>query len=92
MIAFQCTLSLVFYSFYYAPASSLLSQLFPTSCPTTGSSLAYVIAMTLFGGLTPVMTNLLVKLTGSIMSPAYYLIVISPLALVALIASRKRVN
>ncbi|MBB5510022.1 MFS transporter [Paraburkholderia atlantica] len=92
LIAFQCTLSLVFYSFYYAPVSSLLSQLFPTSCRTTGSSLAYVIAMTLFGGLTPVVTNLLVKLTGSIMSPAYYLIVISTLALVALIASRKRVN
>ncbi|WP_258875529.1 MFS transporter [Paraburkholderia sp. BL27I4N3] len=92
LITFQCTLSLVFYSFYYAPVGSLLSQLFPTSCRTTGSSLAYVIAMTLFGGLTPVVTNLLVKLTGSIMSPAYYLIVISTLALVALIASRKRVN
>ncbi|MFT4067387.1 MFS transporter [Paraburkholderia sp.] len=91
LVAFQCILSLVFYSFYYSPLGSLLSQLFPASCRTTGVSLAYVIAMTLFGGLTPVVTGLLVKSTGSIMSPAWYLIVISSLALVGLRASRRRV-
>ncbi|SAK77792.1 MFS transporter [Caballeronia ptereochthonis] len=91
LIAFQCILSLVFYSFYYSPVGSLLSQLFPASCRTTGVSLAYVIAMTLFGGLTPVVTSLLVKSTGSIMSPAWYVIVVSALALYGLRASRKRV-
>jgi MFS transporter, MHS family, proline/betaine transporter len=91
LVAFQCILSLVFYSFYYSPLGSLLSQLFPASCRTTGVSLAYVIAMTLFGGLTPVVIGFLVKSTGSIMSPAWYLIVISTLALIGLQASRKRV-
>jgi MFS transporter, MHS family, proline/betaine transporter len=90
LVAFQCILSLVFYSFYYSPLGSLLSQLFPASCRTTGVSLAYVIAMTLFGGLTPLVVSLLVKTTGSIMSPAWYLIVISALALCGLAASRKR--
>jgi MFS transporter, MHS family, proline/betaine transporter len=91
LIAFQCILSLVFYSFYYSPVGSLLSQLFPATCRTTGVSLAYVIAMTLFGGLTPVVTGQLVRSTGSIMSPAWYLIVISALALSGLAASRRRV-
>ncbi|WP_244851069.1 MFS transporter [Caballeronia sp. SL2Y3] len=91
LVAFQCILSLVFYSFYYSPLGSLLSQLFPASCRTTGVSLAYVISMTLFGGLTPVVTSMLVKATGSIMSPAWYLIVVSSLALCGLAASRKRV-
>lgn len=90
LVAFQCILSLVFYSFYYSPVGSLLSQLFPASCRTTGVSLAYVIAMTLFGGLTPLVTSLLVKTTGSIMSPAWYLIAVSALALCGLAASRKR--
>ncbi|MDR5784776.1 MFS transporter [Caballeronia sp. LZ065] len=90
LVAFQCILSLVFYSFYYSPVGSLLTQLFPASCRTTGVSLAYVIAMTLFGGLTPLVTSLLVKTTGSIMSPAWYLIAVSALALCGLAASRKR--
>jgi MFS transporter, MHS family, proline/betaine transporter len=91
LVAFQCILSLVFYSFYYSPLGSLLSQLFPARCRTTGVSLAYVIAMTLFGGLTPVVIGFLVKSTGSIMSPAWYLIVVSTLALIGLQASRKRI-
>ncbi|WP_051516587.1 MFS transporter [Herbaspirillum sp. RV1423] len=92
LVIFQTTLSIVFYSFYYSPVGSLLSQLFPTSCRTTGSSLSYVISMTLFGGMTPVVVGLLVKHTGSIMSPAYYLIVISALALIALFASKNNVR
>lgn len=89
---FQCTLSAVFYSFYYAPVGSLLSQLFPTSCRTTGVSIAYVIAQTFFGGITPLVVGFMVKTTGSVMAPAYYVVIIAMFALVALYASRRHVK
>jgi MHS family proline/betaine transporter-like MFS transporter len=92
LILFQCAMSLVFYSFYYAPVGSLLSQLFPTSCRTTGVSIAYVASQTFFGGVTPLVVGFLVAQTGSIMSPAYYVIVIGVVALVGLSASRSRAH
>jgi MFS transporter, MHS family, proline/betaine transporter len=92
LILFQCVMSLVFYSFYYAPVGSLLSQLFPTSCRTTGVSIAYVASQTFFGGITPLVVGFLIAQTGSIMSPAYYVIVIGVVALVGLSASRSRAH
>ena len=90
LILFQCVMSLFFYSFYYAPVGSLLSQLFPTSCRTTGVSIAYVASQTFFGGVTPLVVGFLVAQTGSIMSPAYYVIVIGVIAMFGLSASRTR--
>ena len=92
LTVFQCTLSVVFYSFYYAPVGSLLSQLFPTSCRTTSVSIAYVIAQTFFGGITPLVVGFMVKATGSVMAPAYYVVIIAVFALVALHASRRHVK
>jgi MHS family proline/betaine transporter-like MFS transporter len=90
LILFQCVMSLFFYSFYYAPVGSLLSQLFPTSCRTTGVSIAYVASQTFFGGITPLVVVFLVAQTGSIMSPAYYVIVIGVIAMFGLSASKTR--
>jgi MHS family proline/betaine transporter-like MFS transporter len=90
LILFQCVMSLFFYSFYYAPVGSLLSQLFPTSCRTTGVSIAYVASQTFFGGVTPLVVGFLVAQTGSIMSPAYYVIVIGVIAMFGLSASKTR--
>ncbi|MVW72026.1 MULTISPECIES: MFS transporter [unclassified Bordetella] len=92
LIVFQCTLSTVFYSFYFSPVGSLLAQLFPTSCRTTGVSIAYVIAQTFFGGVTPLVVGFLVAQSGSIMAPAYYIVVIAAAALLGLHASRHRVK
>jgi MHS family proline/betaine transporter-like MFS transporter len=92
LILFQCTMSLVFYSFYYSPVSSVLSQLFPTSCRTTGVSITYVASQTLFGGVTPLVVGYLVTATGSIMAPAYYVTVIGLVAFVGLYLSRHRVD
>ena len=92
LILFQCTMSLVFYSFYYSPVSSVLSQLFPTSCRTTGVSITYVASQTLFGGVTPLVVGYLVSATGSIMAPAYYVTVIGLFAFLGLYLSRHRVD
>lgn len=90
LVFFQCLMSLVFFSLYYAPVGSLLSQLFPTTCRTTGVSIAYVASQTFFGGVTPLVVSWLVVSTGSIMSPSYYLILVGIIALGALMASRSR--
>lgn len=92
LVLLQCAMSFVFYSFYYAPVGSLLSQLFPTACRTTGVSIAYVASQTFFGGITPLVVGFLVARTGSSMSPAYYVIVIGIIALMGLAASRSRVR
>ncbi|PND33930.1 MFS transporter [Achromobacter pulmonis] len=92
LVLFQCLMSLVFYSFYFAPVGSLLAQLFPTSCRTTGVSIAYVASQTFFGGVTPVVVGFLVTRTGTIMSPAYYLIAIGLVAIVALVSVRAKVR
>ncbi|MCY1507869.1 Ectoine/proline transporter ProP [compost metagenome] len=92
LVLFQCLMSLVFYSFYFAPVGSLLEQLFTTSCRTTGVSIAYVASQTFFGGITPVVVGFLVTRTGTIMSPAYYLIAIGLVAIVALASVRAKVR
>jgi len=90
LVFFQCLMSLVFFSFYYAPIGSVLAQLFPTSCRTTGVSIAYVASQTFFGGVTPLVVGALVAATGSIMAPAYYLIAVGAVAFCALLMSRSR--
>jgi MHS family proline/betaine transporter-like MFS transporter len=55
-------------------------------------SIAYVASQTFFGGVTPLVVGFLVAQTGSIMSPAYYVIVIGVVALVGLSASRSRAH
>jgi len=66
--------------------------LFPTSCRTTGVSIAYVVAQTFFGGITPLVVGFMVKATGSVMAPAYYIVIIAVFALMGLYASRKHVT
>ncbi|WP_347558384.1 MFS transporter [Robbsia sp. KACC 23696] len=89
---FQCAMSFVFYSFYYAPVSSVLSQLFPTSCRTTAVSITYVGSQLLFGGITPLVVNALVDASGSVMAPAWYVTGIGVISLLGLYLARKRVD
>jgi MFS transporter, MHS family, proline/betaine transporter len=53
------------------PAS--LPALFPTRIRYTGLSIGFNIAVSLFGGTTPLIVAGLIAVTGSVMMPAYYL-------------------
>lgn len=89
LVLVQAAMSLVFYSFYYAPAGSVLSQLFPVSRRTTGVSISYVASQTLFGGITPLIVNLLISKTENPMMPAAYLCAIALISGFALLAAKR---
>jgi MFS transporter, MHS family, proline/betaine transporter len=66
-----------------APAA--LSEIFPTGVRSTGTSLVYNGAFTLFGGFAPViLTYFTQRSGGSIYSPAWYVMLAAAVALIAI--------
>jgi MFS transporter, MHS family, proline/betaine transporter len=61
--------------FYTGTIAAILAELFPTRVRLTGVSISYGLAATIFGGTAPLFSSLLVKYTGSPISPAFYLII-----------------
>jgi len=55
-------------------------------------SLAYNIAVTVFGGFGPFIITWLIASTGSKAAPSFYLIFAAVVSLVALMAARKRLG
>jgi MHS family proline/betaine transporter-like MFS transporter len=77
---------------YFAALPGLLSEMFPVATRTTGMSLAYNIAVTVFGGFGPFIITWLITSTGSKAAPSFYLIFAAVVSLVALMAARKRLG
>jgi MFS transporter, MHS family, proline/betaine transporter len=77
---------------YFAALPGLLSEMFPVATRTTGMSLAYNIAVTVFGGFGPFIITWLIASTGSKAAPSFYLIFAAVVSLVALTAARKRLG
>ena len=57
---------------YFAPVPALMGRLFPTASRTTGLSVSYSFAVTIFGGFAPFIVTWLIGKTGDNLSPAYY--------------------
>jgi MHS family proline/betaine transporter-like MFS transporter len=64
----------------------LMAELFPTRVRYTASALTYNVAFTIFGGTAPFMATFLISRTGNSLSPAFYLVAVSVLALVCALA------
>jgi MHS family proline/betaine transporter-like MFS transporter len=77
---------------YFAALPGLLSEMFPVATRTTGMSLAYNIAVTVFGGFGPFIITWLISSTGSKAAPSFYMIFAAVVSLVALMAARKRLG
>ena len=75
---------------YFAALPGLLSEVFPVQTRTTGMSLAYNVAVTIFGGFGPFIIAWLIKATGMKTAPSFYLMFAAVLSLVALVVLRKR--
>ena len=75
---------------YFAPMPALMSAIFPVQVRTTGLSLGYNIAVTIFGGFAPFILTWLIAATGSSLSPSYYLFAIAVMALVSLITATRK--
>jgi MHS family proline/betaine transporter-like MFS transporter len=77
---------------YFAALPGLLSEMFPVQTRTTGMSLAYNIAVTIFGGFGPFIIAWLISATGSKAAPSYYLIFAAAVSLTALMAARRKLG
>ena len=88
LVIIQALIALVFYCGYYATVPAALADLFPTRRRTTGVSVSYVLAQTLFGGVTPLVVGWIVTTTGDPTSPGVYLSAVMVSSLACLFAAR----
>ncbi|PWC51498.1 MFS transporter [Azospirillum sp. TSA6c] len=75
---------------YFAPLPALLAELFPAGTRTSGLSLAYNFAVTVFGGFAPFIITWLIATSGSKLAPCLYAGAAAAVSLVALIVLRVR--
>jgi MHS family proline/betaine transporter-like MFS transporter len=73
---------------YSGVLPSLMSEQFPVRA--IGVALSFSIAVSIFGGLAPLVATWLIAQTGDSLSPSYYLIFTAALSLVALIGIQWR--
>ncbi|MCA3183600.1 MFS transporter [Cupriavidus sp.] len=69
---------------FTGPAPAVLAEQFPTEVRSTGLSLAYNFAVTIFGGFAPLIVTWLIESTHNKLAPAFYVIVAAAISLVAL--------
>ncbi|AGK49318.1 sugar (and other) transporter family protein [Burkholderia thailandensis MSMB121] len=67
----QCLLSVSLAGFY-GPFGALVSEQFPAEVRSTGLSLAYNLAVMLFGGFSQMIVTWLIDATGSALAPTFY--------------------
>jgi len=67
----------------------LLSEVFPTQTRYTASAITYNLAYTIFGGTAPLVATWLISVTGTNLSPAYYLIAVSIFAMLGGLSLRE---
>ena len=75
---------------YSGVLPSLLAEQFPVDVRAIGVSLSFSTAVSIFGGLAPLVATWLIAVTGDKLAPSYYLIVSAFLSLVALIVIQRR--
>jgi MHS family proline/betaine transporter-like MFS transporter len=88
LIAVQVAMGMVVTG-YFAALPGLLSEIFPVATRTTGMSLAYNIAVTIFGGFGPFIIAWLIRATGEKVAPSFYLMFAALLSFIALVAARR---
>ena len=75
---------------YSGVLPSVLSEQFPVEVRAIGVSLGFSTAVSVFGGLAPLVATWLIAATGDSLSPSYYLIFTALLSLFALVAIQSR--
>jgi len=82
----------VFVSVYFGVFSTVIAELFPANVRSLGMSLAYNIAVMIFGGFAQFIVTWLIRATGSPMAPAYYVMFGVAVGLVAACFIRDRTH
>lgn len=60
-------------SIFCGVSPAAYSEMFPTTIRSTGVGISYSVATAVFSGTTPLISTLLIERTGSVVSPAWYL-------------------
>ena len=82
----------VFVSVYFGVFSTVIAELFPANVRSLGMSLAYNIAVMVFGGFAQFIVTWLIRTTGSPMAPAYYVMFGVTVGLIAAFFIRDRTH
>ena len=75
---------------YSGVLPSLMSEQFPVEVRAIGVALGFSTAVSIFGGLTPLIATWLIAQTGNPLSPSYYLVFTAAMSLIALTAIQRR--
>jgi MFS transporter, MHS family, proline/betaine transporter len=79
----------VLMAFMAAGIPGMIAGLFPTAVRSTGMALAYNVAVTVFGGLSPLTVTWMIQHFDSRMMPAVYLMIAAVISLVLVGATRR---
>ena len=79
----------VLMAFMAAGIPGMIAGLFPTAVRSTGMALAYNVAVTVFGGLSPLTVTWMIQHFDSRMMPAVYLMIAAVISLVVVGATRR---
>lgn len=77
-------------AFYIGPTPTVLVELFPTSVRYTGMALSYNLCAAVFGGSAPMVTTYLIKQTGVLTVPAFYIMLCALLSIIAFVGYHDR--
>ncbi|HIB1549750.1 TPA: MFS transporter [Salmonella enterica subsp. enterica serovar Muenchen] len=88
LIAIVYCFLVIFLAMNDGTASCFLCDLFPVQFRYTGFAFSFNCANTLLGGTTPLMSTELIKLSGSPVSPVFFLIFSAVIALLSIILNR----
>ena len=72
--------------------SSYLTETFSTSVRFTGFAFSFNLANAIFGGTAPFIATWLIYATGSSIAPAWYMVAVAAVALVAMILSHENTD
>jgi MHS family proline/betaine transporter-like MFS transporter len=67
-----------------------MAKIFPVGTRVSGMSLSYNVGVPIFGGFAPFFAQSLIALTGSKLSPSYYIMATALISALALVVLRRR--
>lgn len=76
-------------AFFLALTAAVMSELFPTASRFGSVGVTHNLAISVFGGTTPLISQILVDVTGNPYAPAFYVMFFSLVALFALLKMRE---
>ena len=76
-------------AFFLSLTGAVMSELFPTASRYGCVGVTHNLSISIFGGTTPLVSQILVQVTGNTYAPAYYVMFFSAVALVALVKMRE---